>query len=86
MDVIPSWVKNNAEWWSKNQISDDEFISGLKYLIENNIIKVNADDNSELSQNDLERKAWNFERYLVNIQTDIKNKIGILKILILVNM
>jgi len=73
-DVIPSWIKNNAEWWSTGQISDEDFLSGVKYLIENNIIKVNAPTNSELVQKELERKAWNFEQYLKNIQNDIKNK------------
>ena len=74
LSVMPSWIKNSAGWWSNNEINDDEFISGIKYLIENNIIKVNAGTNSELFQKDLERKAWNFERYLINIQSDIKNQ------------
>ena len=74
LDIIPSWVKNSAGWWSNNEISDDEFISGIKYLIENNIIKVSIQTDSELLQKDLERKAWNFERYLLDIQTDIKKK------------
>jgi len=73
-DVIPSWIKNNAGWWSAGQISDEDFLSGIKYLIENNVIKVNAPTNSELVQKELERKAWNFEQYLKNIQNDIKNK------------
>jgi len=73
-DVIPSWIKNNAGWWSAGQISDEDFLSGIKYLIENSIIKVNATTNSELVQKELERKAWNFEQYLKNIQNDIKNK------------
>ena len=71
LDVIPNWIKNTAGWWSNNEITDDEFISGLEYLIENNIIKVTMKTNSEQSQKDLERKAWNFERYLINIQNDI---------------
>ena len=70
-NTIPYWIKNTAGWWSKNKLSDDEFISGLEYLIENNIIKVTMQTNSEQSQKDLERKAWNFERYLINIQNDI---------------
>ena len=74
LNTIPSWVKNTAGWWSKNKVSDDEFISGIVYLIENNIIKVNAEVNSELLQKDLERKAWNFDRYLINIQSDIKKQ------------
>ncbi len=74
LNAIPSWVKNSAGWWSNNEISDTEFISGIKYLIENNIIKVSVQTDSELLQKDLERKAWNFERYLINIQTDMKKQ------------
>ena len=74
LNLIPSWVKNSAGWWSNNEITDDEFISGIKYLIENNIIKVATQANSELSQKDLERKAWNFEQYLINIQSDMKKQ------------
>ena len=73
-DVIPAWIKNNAGWWSAGKISDEDFLSGIKYLIENSIIKVNAPTNSELVQKELERKAWNFEQYLKDIQNDIKNK------------
>ena len=74
LNAIPSWVKNSAGWWSNNEISDAEFISGIKYLIENNIIKVSTQTDSELLQKDLERKAWNFERYLIDIQTDMKKQ------------
>jgi len=74
LNMIPTWVKNSAGWWSNNEISDAEFISGIKYLIENNIIKVSAQADSELLQKDLERKVWNFERYLINIQTDMKKQ------------
>ena len=73
-DVIPAWIKNNAGWWSAGKISDEDFLSGIKYLIENSIIKVNAQTDSELVQKELERKAWNFEQYLKNIQSDIKNQ------------
>ena len=31
---IPSWIKDNARWWSSSVISDSEFIDGIKYLIE----------------------------------------------------
>ena len=73
-DVIPAWIKNNAGWWSAGKISDGDFLSGIKYLIENSIIKVNAQTDSELVQKELERKVWNFEQYLKNIQSDIKNQ------------
>ena len=72
--TIPYWIKNNAGWWADNKISDGDFTSGIEYMIENNIIKVSTQTNSELIQKELERKSWNFEQYLKNIQNDIKNK------------
>ena len=37
---IPLWIKNNVEWWSEGKISDSEFALGIKYFIENRIIRV----------------------------------------------
>ena len=36
--AVPSWIKNNAKWWSEGQISEDEFLKGIQYLIQNGII------------------------------------------------
>jgi hypothetical protein len=38
---IPEWVKNNAEWWVEEKISDTEFTLALQYLIKKGIITVN---------------------------------------------
>ena len=38
--VIPSWIRNNADWWSKDKITDDDFTKGIEYLIEQKIIKI----------------------------------------------
>lgn len=38
--VIPDWVKNNARWWSNDQISDDDFVKSLQYLVKKGIILV----------------------------------------------
>ena len=37
---IPDWIKNNACWWSQDLISDDDFASGIEYLINQGIIIV----------------------------------------------
>ena len=37
---IPDWVRNNAKWWSDGSIDDETFVSGMKHLIKENIIKV----------------------------------------------
>ena len=73
-DAIPTWIKNNAEWWAGGKISDNDFLIGIEYLIGNGVIKVNTQTDSKSLKKDLERKAWNFERYLINIQTDIKKQ------------
>jgi len=39
-DSIPSWVKNNAKWWSEGQIGDSEFVKGIQFLINSEILKV----------------------------------------------
>ena len=38
--VIPSWIKNNAEWWAADQIDDNSFIQGIQYLIKEGIMKI----------------------------------------------
>jgi len=37
---IPSWIKNNADWWAQGLISDDDFVKGIQYLVEQGIIQV----------------------------------------------
>src|SRR5947209_20264539 len=37
---IPTWVKNNAKWWSEGQIGDDDFVKGIQYLMESGIMKI----------------------------------------------
>ena len=37
---IPDWVKNNAEWWIAEKISDTEFTLSLQYLVKKGIITV----------------------------------------------
>lgn len=38
--VIPSWVKNNAKWWSQGKVNDNQFEKGIQYLIQSGIMKV----------------------------------------------
>jgi len=39
-NTIPAWVKNNADWWSQGLITDDDFVKGIQYLVEQGIIVV----------------------------------------------
>jgi len=55
LEEIPDWIKNNAKWWSSDSISDDEFLDGIKHLIEIGIISVTP---SEMNNFDQEIPDW----------------------------
>ena len=40
---VPFWIKNNAAWWSQQLIDDSDFVAGLEYLIQNEIITIQDD-------------------------------------------
>ena len=47
-ELVPDWVKNNAQWWSEDLIKDVDFVNGITYLIEKQIIGI---DNKEMRSN-----------------------------------
>ena len=53
---IPAWVKSNAGWWADGAISDGEFLSGIEFLIKDEIISVAPTTIS--SQTSDEVPAW----------------------------
>jgi hypothetical protein len=55
---IPSWIKNNADWWVKDTVPDDEFASGIEFLIKEGIIKVPLTQNSPQLENDVKIPSW----------------------------
>ena len=38
--TIPTWIKNNAKWWSEDMINDSDFSQGIQYLINEGIMKI----------------------------------------------
>ena len=45
--VIPDWIKTNAGWWANDEIDDNTFVSGIQYLIKEEIITVSSSSSSE---------------------------------------
>jgi hypothetical protein len=37
--LIPSWIKQNAKLWSDGSISDNQFVQGIQYMINQGIMK-----------------------------------------------
>jgi len=40
---VPVWIKNNAQWWSENKITDSDFVQGIEFLVSNKIIAVQTE-------------------------------------------
>jgi len=38
--IMPAWIKHNAKWWADDAISDNDFTSGIEFMIQQDIIKV----------------------------------------------
>src|SRR5579885_880715 len=69
-NVIPQWVKNNAKWWADGQISESEFIKGIQYLIDNNILQVsNQDEINKLTTDNANLQLQN-QNLQVQLQQD----------------
>lgn len=47
---IPSWVKNNAHYWSIDNIGDDDFVKGIQFLIQQKIITIPSTTQGTSSQ------------------------------------
>lgn len=39
-EEVPSWIKNNAKWWAEGIIDDKDFVQGIQYLVNQEIIKL----------------------------------------------
>ena len=62
--LIPNWVKNNAGWWATDQIRDVDFINGIEYLINNDILGIdNKKIKGQVSIDDVKfSPAWTVDK------------------------
>ena len=50
---IPDWIKNNAGWWSSDLIEDNEFVSGIQYLIKEGIMTIPQTQSGQPTNQDI---------------------------------
>ena len=75
-ETVPVWIKNTAGWWATDKIPDEEFLKGIDFLIDSNLLIVDLSDVQELSEEEEkinDRNQWEFSRYLDRIE-NIVNK------------
>ena len=52
-EKVPDWIKNNAKWWAEGTISDIEFVSGIQFLVKEEILIVTPTMVSTESQDNI---------------------------------
>lgn len=45
---VPDWIKNTALWYGEGEITETEFLNAIKFLIENDIIVIVVEPESDL--------------------------------------
>ena len=51
---LPDWIRNNAEWWATGQIPDSTFVTGIEFMIQNEIITIsNIPSSKTTSSNEI---------------------------------
>ncbi|MGQ0796153.1 MAG: phosphate ABC transporter substrate-binding protein PstS [Nitrosopumilaceae archaeon] len=50
---IPAWIKNNAKWWSEDKIGDNDFVSGIQFMIKEKIMKIPETKKGSSSSNQI---------------------------------
>jgi len=54
---IPSWIKNTALWWGQDQISDDDLLSAIQFLIKEGILVIPEEPQSQIDPPSLQLDA-----------------------------
>jgi len=69
--LIPSWIKNTALWWGQGNISDDDFLGAMQFLIKEGILVIPSEldeetDPSQLTVQELKKQSvsWNYNDIL----------------------
>ena len=63
--LIPSWIKNTAEFWVKGELPDDQFLSSIKWMVENGLIQISEKEDTNQQQIEfLEKQRDDYKRQL----------------------
>ncbi len=50
---VPDWIRNNAEWWASGTITDSTFVTGIEFMLENNIIMISNIPSGDTSSDEI---------------------------------
>ena len=81
--TIPDWVKDTVDWWSIKKMNEQDFFKSMKYMIENDIIKIPEtkifENEKNIAQIRVDLVTWSQEQvsdeeFFKNIQWLIEKK------------
>jgi micrococcal nuclease len=53
--LIPAWIKNSAKFWVEGDVSDQEFITSIEWMIENNLLQTSVNEENALLEDENKR-------------------------------
>lgn len=42
--LIPAWIKTATKWWADGKVSDEEFLDGIQYLVDQKILSIKEEN------------------------------------------
>ena len=68
--LLPDWIKNNAKWWSNEEIDDQTFVNGIQYLVKHNVITVEKNTPTENTDDTIPEWIKNNAKWWSNGEID----------------
>ncbi len=57
-NAIPAWIKTSAGWWADEKISDVEFLGGIEFMIQTDILSFETTDSEKTVHENGEIPYW----------------------------
>ena len=68
---LPDWIKNIFVWYGQGQISEDEILNAIKFLVENDIIQLEAGKQPKSMMNMMDSSMMDDMPFNVNVPITI---------------
>jgi len=74
-ETIPSWIKTTVGFWIDGEVSDEGYLGTVQWLIENDIIKIDSDDELKEKVGKLNDEKQILEGDMQDLEKDISRLI-----------
>ncbi len=57
-NVVPEWIKTSAGWWAEEKIDDSDFLGGIEFMIQTEVLSFDTINISDANPDDAEIPQW----------------------------